>query len=105
SVRRIDVKDPHDAVAAHERLDRIVRSGRRLAEIFRDGFGLWQFEREASRGEGQKADRRRNEDGESEPATLVSRLPQRRRGRPPRRRKTAPSHALNSPTRPPSLKS
>jgi hypothetical protein len=45
SIRRIDVEYPHDAVAAHDWIDGVVRSGRRLAEVFCDRFRLGQFER------------------------------------------------------------
>jgi hypothetical protein len=34
SIRRIDIEDAHNAIAAHKRFDRVVRSDGRLAEIF-----------------------------------------------------------------------
>src|SRR5262245_38642158 len=44
SIGCVDVKNAHDAIAAHDRLDRVVGADRRFTKIFFCEFRLWQFE-------------------------------------------------------------
>jgi hypothetical protein len=43
SIWRVDVEDAHDAVAAHDRLHRVVGAGRGFTEIFFYKLGFWQL--------------------------------------------------------------
>ena len=57
SVRRLDVKDPHDAVAARGRTDRVIRTVHGGAEKFRGGGGFGRLEGGGRCGRGRRLGR------------------------------------------------